>query len=409
MSIHRRQFITSSLGASALLSLAPAVPRFLLSQAQAAEQAKHDRVLVVVQLNGGNDGLNTVVPYGDDEYYKNRFTLAVDKNAVRKIDDRIGFHPSLGGFSDLLEAGQLSVIQGVGYPNPDRSHFSSMDVWNSALREPQTRRATGWLGRYLDQHTPPGAQESPALHLGGDKQPLALAGEHPWASSLAAIDRFRLDLRPSRLAEDAKRLAAIERPRENDLVDYLQQSMLVALATSDQVRAATDRYSTPVSYPGTGLAQKLRTIAQLIDASLKTRIYYVMLDGFDTHSEQGAAHANLLGELGGAMAAFVRDLDHHGHAKRVAVLAFSEFGRRVRENGSQGTDHGAAAPVFLAGGGITPGVIGKHPSLTDLDDGDLKFHTDFRQIYAALLTDWLGVDSGKVLGGAFPPLPIVRA
>jgi uncharacterized protein (DUF1501 family) len=409
----RRAFLKSSAG---LVALAQGVPAFLLSASARAAESPGETVLVVIQLSGGNDGLNTVVPYADDAYRKARPSLAVGNAQVRKIDDHVGFHPSMEGFSKLLEAGRLGIVQGVGYPNPDRSHFSSMDIWHTARpelykgrgeRDGPGHRVTGWIGRCLDCNAPAGTQgDMPALHLGSGRLPLALVGEQLRVSSVAALESFKLDAADDHVVKAMRQAAAVKRDPGDDLVAFLQRGTLSAMDSSKRVQESLGRYKTDVKYPESTLAQRLKTVAQLIDAGLGTRVYYLDLDGFDTHANQNAAHAGLLGELSAAMNAFVSDLDKHGHGKRVLTMTFSEFGRRVKENASQGTDHGAAAPLFVAGGKVKTGLIGKYPSLSDLDEGDLKFTTDFRGVYAAVLEQWLGVPSAPVLGGKFEPVKV---
>ena len=420
-STSRRSFLRGSLSSAALVALAPTVPQFLVSASARAAENNAETVLVVLQLSGGNDGLNTVIPFADDEYRKGRPSLAIPAAQVRKVDDSIGLHPSMEGFSKLLEAGQLGIIQGVGYPNPDRSHFSSMDIWHTAMRETgggvmmsgpdRGHRATGWIGRCLDVHAPARGKggDLPGLHLGSGsgRLPLALVGDEVRVSSVQALDGFTLeDGGDERVRKAIQQAASAPREGDDELVAFLQRGTLAALDSSRRVQESVKRYKTEVTYPETALASRLKTVAQLVDAGLNTRIYYLDLDGFDTHANQGAAHASLLSELAGAVSAFVRDVSAHGHGERVTVLTFSEFGRRVKENASQGTDHGAAAPMFVAGGKVKAGLIGKHPSLSDLDEGDLKFSTDFRSVYAGVLEHWLGVASAPVLGEKFAPLKV---
>ncbi len=406
MNATRRQFLSAAVGSSAIVSLSPVVPNFLLQAAAREGSSKGNTVLVVVQLSGGNDGLNTVVPYGDDAYYKNRFTLAIGKNAVRKIDDHVGLHPSMSGFSDLLEAGSLSIIQGVGYPNPNRSHFESMDLWHTAHRQAD-RRQVGWLGNSLDKFANLG-RDVPAMHFGSEKQPLALAAEKVRVPSIRSLKRFRLEgSKDVQLFQTIKTVTEADRSSQDDLLGFIQRSTVAAISTSQRVEQALGNYKSDVEYPGTRLAQKLKTVAQLIDAGMSTRVYYLTLGGFDTHANQAQAHAGLLNELSGAIRSFVQDVDAHGHGERVMVMTFSEFGRRLKENASRGTDHGAASQMFLAGNKVKPGLVGKHPSLTDLEDGDPKFHTDYRQVYATVLEDWLGWKSEAVLGKRFAKLPVI--
>jgi uncharacterized protein (DUF1501 family) len=414
MSTTRRRFVSAISAATAavssgMVSLSPLAPQFLLETAAFGAERKGENILVVVQLSGGNDGLNTVVPYNDDVYRNARASLAIGKNAVLKIDHQLGFHPSLKGFATLLEAKQLAIVQGVGYPNPNRSHFESMDIWHSAHTKVDKQQG-GWIGRALDAHKTELAKlsDTAAMHLGDEPQPLALAAREVATPSVRSLERFKLET-----GGDPTRRSMItsttQMPRESksDLLKFVQTSAAAALAASQRIEAAAKDYKTPVQYPATALATKLKSVAQLIDAGLATRIYYVAIDGWDTHSNQAAAHAALLEQLGDAVAAFTEDVIHHGHGDRVVTLMFSEFGRRVKENASRGTDHGAAAPLFLAGSKVKPGLIGKMPSLTDLDDGDQKHHTDFRAVYAALLEKWLGWPSAPILGDEFKSVEVV--
>lgn len=407
----RRKFLATLAGGSAVLSLGGRVPSFL-AQAAAAEGANaKDTILVVIQLTGGNDGLNTVVPYTNDDYRKARPKLAIAAKDVLKIDDALGLHPSARGFSDLLEAGKLAIVQGVGYSSPNRSHFESMDVWHTCQRK-GSPRSTGWLGRYIEASHESSDVDPPAVHIGHEKQPLALAAENVRVPSFATPESFRLQDSESRqLHNKMNGMSVQEMAPAEPLLGFLQSSTTSALQVSDRIAAALSEYKTPITYPDSALATRLKTVAQLIDAGLKTRVFYVELDGFDTHSQQAAAHAALLQQLSGAVQAFVDDVAHHGHGDRTLVMSFSEFGRRVAENASEGTDHGAAAPMFLAGSQVRSGLVGEHPSLSesDLEDGDIKFHTDFRQVYATLLERWLGWPSTTVLGGEFKPIDALKA
>lgn len=422
MTTSRRRFlagISAATAASGFVSLSPLAPRFLAeSAAWGAELSgagqSGEKILVVVQLSGGNDGLNTVIPFRDDRYRANRPSLAQNAATLVKVNADLGLHTSLKGFGKLLDAKQLAIVQGVGYPNPNRSHFESMDIWHSCFTDkPGTKvdRSTGWLGRSLDQRKAAGQHDSAlALHLGQEVQPLALAGHTVQCPSIRSFDQFRLDTAGNesrrQLIESSLRPA---RTVDNDLLKFISATSTSALEVSRRIESAAEKYQTTVKYPQSGLAEKMKQIAQLIDAGLTTRIYYVALDGFDTHSDQAGAHAALLEQLGGALAAFVDDLSAHGHADRVATLVFSEFGRRVKENASRGTDHGAAAPAFVVGTQVQAGILGMQPDLSDLDDGDLKFHTDFRCLYAALLQSWLGWPAETSLGETFKPYDLFVA
>ncbi|MEX2121542.1 MAG: DUF1501 domain-containing protein [Pirellulales bacterium] len=411
MSTSRRQFLRAALGSTTLLSAGLSVPSFLARSARAFDQSGKpgERILVVVQLSGGNDGLNTVIPYADDGYARNRVALRIAAEQVLKIDDKLGLHPQMQGCHKLQEEGRLAILQGIGYPNPDRSHFRSMDIWHTARPEVEDRR-DGWLGRSIDHAARRAGQDVPALHLGPNQLPLALVSRQTPVPSVDSLETFRLRTADGALPREAlSKLAEAPRGGASTLLDFLCKSTLSAYASSEQVQQALEDDSSPVEYPGFTLARKLRQVAQLLDAGLSTRLYYVSLDGFDTHANQAEAHAALLNEFSSSLKVFMDDIAQRGHLDRVAVLAFSEFGRRVRENASQGTDHGAAAPVFVAGGQVRGGPLGAHPSLTDLDnEGDLKFHTDFRQVYATLLDQWLGCSSQAVLGEQFDHVPLFK-
>ena len=414
METTRRKFLASVSAAAGagLVSLASRAPGFLCeSAAYGAAQPAGERVLVVLQLSGGNDGLNTVIPYTDVAYRKRRPSLAVGAGGVLKIDGSIGLHPGLRGMATLLENRQLSIVQGIGYPNPNRSHFESMDIWHRAQLEPQPR-PTGWLGRAFDnqQAALAKAGDPPGLHLGGEVQPLALAARELSSPSIRSLDQFKLETGGNNAQRSAiQAAAAAPRSTANNLLQFVQTRATSALELSQRIESSNHTYKTSIAYPGSRIAEKLKRIAQLIDAGLATRVYYVALDGFDTHSEQEASHAGLLTQLSGALAAFAEDLKAHGQLDRVLTLVFSEFGRRVEENASRGTDHGAAAPLFLVGSKVKSGLLGQHPRLDDLTDGDLKFHTDFRAVYAAILENWFGWRSEPILGQCFTPADVLQA
>jgi uncharacterized protein (DUF1501 family) len=408
MTSSRRRFLAQLASGSAVMSLGATAPAFLSMAAAAEGAAQGDAILVVLQLTGGNDGLNTVIPYRDAEYYKARPKLAIPADDVIRIDDRLGFHPAARGLADLLQAGKLAVVQGVGYAEPNRSHFESMDVWHTCSRKGGPR-TTGWLGRFLDDMEPTAGGDAPAIHVGAEKQPLALAADAVRVPSFASPEAFRLENDDQELDHLIGGNGSQAASQSDELLGYLASSTTSAFAASKRITEALGNDDSSVKYPETDLAARLKTIAQLIDAGLSTRIYYVELDGFDTHSQQAGAHAALLRQYAGAMSAFMEDVAQRGHRDRVLTASFSEFGRRVAENASAGTDHGAAAPVFLCGARVRPGLVGEHPSLVDLADGDLKHHTDFRQVYAALLERWLGATSSSILGGRYEPVDVFSA
>jgi len=372
----------------------------------AAEQsAASQRVLVVVEMAGGNDGLNTVIPYRDSAYKAARPELAIAASDVIKVEDGIGLHPSLAGFDSLLQDGQLAVIQGVGYPKPNRSHFESMDIWHTCQRKEDTR-SNGWLGRFLEDR--PTSSDPLAMHLGDEQQPFALLSRDVRSPSIRSLDQFRLESNDAKFRDTVRQLSAARRAPENELLSFVQSSTQAALMASERVEGIEKMSAKESGYPNERLAQKLQTVGRLIKAGLETTVYYVRIDGFDTHAQQARAHAALLRRVSESVSAFVKDMNAAGEGDRVLCLCFSEFGRRVKENASKGTDHGTAGPMFLAGASVKSGLIGKHPSLTNLQDGDLKHHTDFRQVYASLLKDWLSCKNvSSVLKGEFRPLDLV--
>lgn len=415
---NRRRFLKTSSGGALALGIGASLPDCFLSAAESAG-FDDDRILVVVQLSGGNDGLNTVIPYADEAYRAARPTLALPKSDVLTIDDDFAFHPSLRGFKDLLDDGLLSVVHGVGYENPNRSHFESMDIWHTCVRKDQTR-TDGWIGRTLEQLPGTAGGDVPALHLGDQQQPFALASQRVRVPTVRKLDEFQLrgsDAGTLRriLGGPASGQPAAGKPATgqpassqaaDDLLGFLRVSTRSAISASSRVTEAVEGYQSDVRYPESRLGQQLHVVAQLIDAGMKTRVYYLQLDGFDTHAQQGDTHAILLRDWSDAVSAFINDMTAHGHTERVCVMTFSEFGRRVAENASAGTDHGAAGPMFLCGGGLVAGLIGDSPSLTDLEQGDLKYNVDFRSVYASVLKDWLGASPDDILGGHYDTLPL---
>jgi uncharacterized protein (DUF1501 family) len=413
----RRDFLRLGLGGSTLLACGTSVPTFLARSASAlaaaAGSTNKDNILVVLELNGGNDGLNTVVPYADDEYTKRRPNLHLGPEKVHKIDDHVGLHPSLKGIAKLLDAQQLAVVQSVGYPNPNRSHFESMAIWQSARLQPAAD-TPGWLARGIDQRPPAPGGDAPALHIAESLLPQALFGSQRQVPSLVSLEQFRRRLGvPESSGADQQR-AALDRissqgrAEPGSLAQFIQRSTLVTYASSARLEAITQKQTTTAAYPEFyGLARHLKLIAQLIKAGLTTSIYYTQLGGFDTHANQFYTHDRLLQEVGDSLQAFLEDLNQAGDGKRVLVLIFSEFGRRLKENGSGGTDHGTAAPVFLVGGSVRAGVHGPYPNLHDLQDGDPKHAIDFRQVYATLVDRWLSCPSQAVLAEKFEHLPVL--
>jgi uncharacterized protein (DUF1501 family) len=391
--LSRRDFLKTS----TLLALAPTVPGFLARTARAARPERDGRLLVVIQLDGGNDGINTVVPFADEGYAKYRQALRLPKDRLVKVNATVGLHPSLGDFGKLLEAGRLAICQGVGYPNPHRSHFQDMAIWHTARLDAEQQVGMGWLGQALDQ-----AKGASSLLVGSGPPPVALRGRRAVASAIERLDDFTLAA-----GADPRKALPKEEPAD-DLAAFVRRSMLDAYATADRLATMAGDAGGDARYPQTGLGSRLELIARLIRVGAGARVLYTTQGSYDTHYAQLFTHANLLAELASAVKAFLDDLAAAGLAERVLVLCFSEFGRRVRENGSAGTDHGTAGPVFLAGAGVRPGLVGATPSLLDLQDGDLKMSLDFRRVYASVLEDWLGLPSRAALAGDFERLPLFR-
>jgi uncharacterized protein (DUF1501 family) len=369
------------------------------------------RILVVVQLGGGNDGLNAVVPYAEPLYYQARPTLAIAQKDVLPISAEVGFNPNLTAFKSLFDAKQLALLQGVGYPNPNRSHFRSTDIWTSGV--PDKIEQTGWLGRYLDAQCSGEDRRLHAVDIGTTVSRLFWTGQSivPAISSIETFD-LEADARfPDYKNNQVDTLKLLNGGNgKTPYDDYIRKVALDALQTSDELKRIAAGYHSSVQYPKTPFADGLRTIAKVIQGDLGTRIFHITIGSFDTHAAQLAAQNGLLKTVADALQAFMQDLEGIGRADDVMIMTFSEFGRRVAENASKGTDHGAAAPMWLIGGGVTPGIVGNHPSLTDLDDGDLKFGIDFRSVYGTILHDWLGADPKPIIGtGSFPNLGFVRA
>ena len=378
-----------------LISLAPTVPSFIAKLARAAAPDRDGRILVVIQLDGGNDGLNCVVPFRDEAYARNRKTLKLATDRLIKISDGIGLHPAMGEAGKLVESGRLAIVPGVGYPNPNRSHFASMAIWHTARLDLEEHSGPGWLGRGLDSTT-----GGASTFVGRGSIPAAIRGRRAPAASLERIEDLTLD--PGVVRTDVKAAGG-------DLAGFVRRSTLDAYASSDRLAELAKADSSAARYPGTELANRLKLVARLIKGGYVSRVFYTAQGGYDTHSQQLGVHFGLLGELSGALKAFLDDMAASKLADRILVLCFSEFGRRVRENGSGGTDHGAAGPVFLAGTAVKPGLLGAYPSLTDLEDGDLKPVVDFRRVYATILDGWLGLPSAPALGATFEPLALFKA
>jgi uncharacterized protein (DUF1501 family) len=409
---NRRDFLKRS----SLIAAAPFVPGFVANTALAAEAGK-DTVLVILEMTGGNDGLGMVIPYRDDTYHKLRPTLHLDKNQVLKVNDELGLNPALQGFDQLLQKQQVAIVQGIGYPNPDRSHFESMDRWQSGdvvLKQ----GATGWLARSVPDLQKGADGGVPVMHIGSEKLPLACRGTTQGIFSINQEQPFELKLGSPGSAQERARKKLLEdlasggslADEKDDLLPFVQRRHMQTYTSVEKLKEVLKDAAGPnqFGYPQNSLFVKTNLITNLIQKGFGTRIFYVALDGFDTHSGQAQAQQALFNQIGQSALNMFTRLAQTGDDKRVLLLTYSEFGRRVAENGSRGTDHGSGSCSLVVGPGVKAGPCGKHPSLTDLDDGDLKYHTDFRRLYATLLDQWLGVDSKTVLNGKFENLDCLK-
>jgi uncharacterized protein (DUF1501 family) len=396
----RRELLRHGVAAGASLALLAGMPglRPLFADRLAVRGAGGHRVLVVVQLSGGNDGLSTVIPYADDLYHKARRQTRHDPAKVLKIDQLAGLHPDLRGVRALYEKGSAAIVQGVSYPTPQRSHFESMDIWHTAdmrgAAEPY-----GWIGRYADSAL--AALDDPNIIVNvGNAAPRAIFGKVKKPIAFSNPDSYRYVAKPDQYDPYGE----LQKPKASGEVrniDFVRRVAASANASSAAIRRAIRGYQPRASYGQERFAQDLMWTAAVIAAGLETRVVYVTLGGFDTHTAQKGTHDALMRQLDRGLTAFHEDLAAGGHDDRVMTMVFSEFGRRVQENGSGGTDHGVAAPMFLFGKHVKGGLYGRQPSLADLDRGDLKMQVDFRAVYATVLDQWMSADPQAVLREEF--------
>ncbi|MGI4884869.1 MAG: DUF1501 domain-containing protein [Janthinobacterium lividum] len=400
--MQRREFLQASVLASTLLF----VPKMLHALDRGPGLARladapGARRLIVVQLGGGNDGLNTVIPYQNDLYYKARPTLGIkESERILALDKGLGFHPALKGFKSLYDQGYLAVLNGVGYPNPDRSHFRSMDIWQTGSGSTQNL-STGWLGRYLDSGAPGCQNPYNALEV-DDTLSLALKGTQRKGLAFKNPDKLH-QLTQNRLLSQVSRETGSD--HHHAQVDYLYQTLAETASSADYLYTKSKVYKSAGAYPNSEFGKNLKTTAELINSGVESRVYYVALNGFDTHVRQHEQQQKLFTDLGDGLAALADDLQKNSQWANTLVLVFSEFGRRVGQNASNGTDHGTANPVFLLGGSLQQkGLLNDAPDLANLDQGDLRHQVDFRGIYATVLKDWLGADDTSILGTDFERL-----
>jgi uncharacterized protein (DUF1501 family) len=404
----RREFLKLGAKGAGLLAFSRFAPAFLVQSAQAGVLApeKDRTILVLVQLAGGNDGLNTVVPFADPNYRRLRPTLGLPMEQLLRLNDSLALNSSCAALHSLLQDGKLGIVQNVGYPNPNRSHFRSTEIWETASDSSQFL-PTGWLGRFFDNACPgaPAGGDPCGVNI-SNEVPQSFLSEHPHPT-------FSIGPNLRNRRQQSENIALLEQmiqpgapADDHDNAGYLRHTMMDALVTEKKFQKVLADYTTKANYPTTPFAGSLRNVAALIAAGTATRVYYVSLTGFDTHNNQLATQNNLLRQLSEGLAAFQRDLESKRLDGQVLTMTFSEFGRRPSENESKGTDHGTAAPLFVLGSRVKAGLHGTAPSLELERNQDLQYSTDFRQVYSTLLDQWLGCPAETVMGKSYPSLDI---
>jgi uncharacterized protein (DUF1501 family) len=382
--MNRREFLKAS--SLALLTM-QSMPSFL---ARARDTALGDKTLVVIQLSGGNDGLNTLAPFSNDAYYAARPSIALSKRDVIPVSADLGMHPNLRALASFFDDGELAWLQNVGYPNPNRSHFASMAVWHTASPEESLR--DGWIGRIAAEVGDPLC----ASNI-GNSTPLAFQSETITSASISNVDTFKFML-SEHLQPPFQTMLAHPREGERAFVQHSMEQMLENTAT---LQARLGNYKAAAEYPKTDVANRLQQTAKLVATGLHQKVLYVSIGGFDTHANERPAHDTLMLNLAEGLTAFQQDLEEQGLSEQVVVLAFSEFGRRVAENASKGTDHGQGGVMFALGKSVKGGIYGDLPDLENLEAGDIKYQQDFRGVYAKVLDKWLGISSQDILEGDF--------
>lgn len=397
--MNRRNFIQTTGLASASLML----PKFLKAQEKNAA-INSDKILVIVQLTGGNDGLNTVVPFENDLYYNARPTIAIQKKETLKLTNQLGLNPAMIGFRNLFDEGKMCLINNVGYPDPDRSHFRSMDIWHTASNSNEYK-TSGWLGRYLDEQCGDCDQPTQVLEI-DDTLSLALKGNN--VKGLALKDAKRLygttiDPFIHQLSKQP-----VSGNHHHDNAAYLYKTLAETVSSADYIYKTSKIFQSAATYPNHQFGKSMKTISEFIISGINTKVYYVSLGSFDTHFNQQKRQGVLLQQLSETVEVFMNDIKKNGKADDVLLMTFSEFGRRVQENASNGTDHGTANQIFLFGNSLKKnGIYNAAPNLSDLDDGDLKHSVDFKNVYATLLKKWLNTDEQKILGNKFSYLDFI--
>lgn len=397
MVIKRKEFLQIGSLATASFML----PKFLKAFERPMMVPPGNKVVVVIQFSGGNDGLNTVIPVRNDIYYKARPKLGIAKDKSLIITDEVGLNPALEAFKGLYDDGSLSILNSVGYPNPDRSHFRSMDIWHSASASNEYVN-TGWVGRYLDAQCKGCDKPTQAMEL-DDVLSLALKGEQ--SKGLAFKDPKKLyNTSNGKFLKDV----SANHQQGEETIDYLYKTMSETISSADYIYQQSKAHPSSASYPNTNLGKDLKTIASLIFSDINTKVYYVSIGSFDTHVNQEGQQKRLFTELNDAVKAFTSDLKKNNRFDDVLMMTFSEFGRRVSQNASGGTDHGTANNMFFISGGLKQkGVLNAMPDLADLNEGDLKHKVDFKNVYATVLNKWLAADDKMILGNQFDYLNFI--
>ncbi len=365
-----------------------------------------DRVLLLINLQGGNDGLNCIVPHGNPLYYQMRPTLAIPQNDVLAIDANLGFNPQMRALKAMYDKGDVAVVQSVGYPDPDHSHFRSTEIWQTAA--PDRYEHTGWLGRYLDEAKLPKDNLFNGVAV-AQVLPEVLVSNQVDVPSIASLSGYGLVSDRNAISKRtySELVTDNQFPFASPYLGHVAEIEDHAQRGSEELPKLVAGYKTDATYPATPLGRSLALVAQIAGSNLGTKVLYVQHGSFDTHVSQKATQDRLLGEFSDAISAFYNDLTSHGNDKKVLTLTFSEFGRRIAENGSRGTDHGEASPLFAIGGGVKGGLYGATPDLSNTNMGNVRFTTDFRSVYATVLERWLGRPSAKILSGNFEQLPII--
>jgi len=399
MYIKRKEFI--QIGSLATASML--LPKFLKAFEGQTMVPLGNKVVVILQLSGGNDGLNTVIPVRNDLYYKARPRLGIAKDKALSLTDEVGLNPALTAFKDLYDDGSLSIINSVGYPNPDRSHFRSMDIWHTASQSSEYWNH-GWVGRYLDAQCKGCDKPTQAIEI-DDILSLALKGDN--LKGIAVKDPRRLyGTANEKFFKEVMKNHTDEKGEQP--VDYLYKTMAETLSSADYIFQQSKMHPTKAEYPKTDLGNSMKTIASLIFSEINTKVYYVSLGSFDTHINQEGQQQRLFTEMNDAVKSFVKDLKANNRFDDVMLFTFSEFGRRVAQNASNGTDHGTANNMFLISGGLKQkGLINPLPDLADLDEGDLKYKVDFKNVYATVLNKWLKANDKEILAKQYDYLNFI--